>query len=155
MPVLPPFPLTGNSCPAGSQRPPLEYFRGKSENDQQSPKLPYTLHGYIGLLWAWRLLLLALYKTLHSHRRDPPIVHSHSHTHLPLSVSCHPSTGSQPQSHAVIHLLGSRGSRCLFARRSLTSLPVAFSTPTQERSHTGDTALRPSPFTRCSQMWAH
>lgn len=106
--LLPSFPLTGNSCPASSQRPcqhpPLEYFRGKSENDQQPPKCLFSHMPYMGILGSLGFELPPLGRKKMKHNdediqsQEAPSVHNCLHTPTP---SCH--TGTRQPSQAHIH----------------------------------------------------
>lgn len=113
LPFLPCFSLTGNSCPASSRRPcqhpPLEYFRGKSENDQLPPNLffhrPYM--GILGCSGLFAFLPLAIYKKRckYTAAGGTPRKCTATLTHLPLPLplSCHTGTWQPSQAHSRTH----------------------------------------------------
>lgn len=110
MPFLPSFSLTGNSCPASRRRPcqhpPLEYFRGKSENDQLPPNL-FFHRPYMGILGRSGLfassLLQPTKRCKYTALGGTPRECTAAVTHLPLPLSCHTGTWQPSQAHSRTH----------------------------------------------------
>lgn len=160
LPLLPSFPLTGNSCPASSprpcQHPPLEYFRGKSENDQQPPKCLFSHIPYMGILGSLGVELPPLGREKMKHKdEDTQSQEATAVTYLPQAATlAHvgpvrftltPRFTSVPQPGLVF--LKSTHNR--HHRSHAPSCQVMNCTSTahtgQERSHVGQTTRDRSP----------
>lgn len=184
--MLPSFSLTGNSCPASSwrpcQHPPLEYFRGKSENDQQPPKRVFSHMPYMGILSR-----SGCYARVSSSWHPPKHI-KYPTTGGILSAQLQPHTHPYPSAATLAHVSPVRLTLTLthgFTAASQSPRPVpVFPKNTHDwpnRTHSpllsSRTAARPHrtgmeephgihnprsvscsthrTFTRCSQLWAH
>lgn len=141
--MLPSFSLTGNSCPASSwrpcQHPPLEYFRGKSENDQQPPKRVFSHMPYMGILsrsgcyarvsCSWHPPKHMKYPTTGgtlSARLQP---HTHPYPSAATLAHVSPVRLTLTLTHGFTAKLHSRCGQCPFSLRTLTTGPIVHTHP--------------------------